>query len=220
MQYCEHCKLNIRDNKKNCPLCQNELPKPTGTEKEVFPKVPIRYNRHMAIRILIFISISIIVFSYGIYLLFPVNINWPMYVISVIACIWIILIIAIRKRHNISKSIMWQVAVISLLAVLWDWRMGFLGWSINYVIPLTCLSAMVVFIIIAKIMHVSPREYLVYLLIDVLYGLIPIIFILFKWVDVLYPSIISITVSIISLAALILFQGDNILDELKKRMHV
>src|SRR5699024_4531653 len=97
---------------------------------------------------------------YGIYLLFPVSINWPMYVISVIACMWVILVIAIRKRHNISKSIMWQVAVISLLAVLWDWRMGFLGWSINYVIPLTCLSAMVVFIIIAKIMHVSPREYL------------------------------------------------------------
>lgn len=220
MQYCEHCKVSIRDNKKTCPLCQNKLPEQTRKEEDIFPEIPMRYHSNFAIRIMIFLSVSIIVCSYAIHLLFPVSINWPMYVISVIACMWVILIVAIRKRHSIPKSIVWQVGIISILAIIWDWRTGFHGWSLDYIIPLLCVAAMIVLYIIAKIMHVSPREYLVYLLLDILYGFIPILFILLKWIKVQFPSIISIAVSIISLSALLLFEGESIKDELKKRMHL
>lgn len=219
MQYCGNCKLNIRDNKKNCPLCQNPLPKAEDSQK-IFPNIAIRYNSHLALKILIFISITIIVASFTVHMLYPVSVNWPRYVLSIIASMWIILAVAIRKRHNIPKNVMWQVAIISLISVFWDWSNGFSGWSIDYVIPLVCVAAMVVLIITANIMHISSSAYLFYLLLDVIYGFLPVAFILFDWVDVLYPSIICIAVSLISLSALLLFEGQNIIDELKKRMHL
>ncbi len=220
MQYCEHCNVNIRDRKKRCPLCQNPLASPKEDSRPIFPKIPIKYDSHMALRILIFLSITIIVSSFAIYMLFPVSVNWPKYVILTTVCIWLILIVAINKRNNITKSMLWQVGVISLLAVFWDWITGWKGWSIDYVIPLICVAAMAVLFITAKVMNLQARDYLFYLLLVGLYGLVPILFIVFGWVNVLYPSIICITLSIISLAALLLFQGENIKDELDKRMHV
>ena len=43
--------------------------------------------------------------------------------------------------------------------------------------------------------------------IDAIFGIIPILFIMFDWVNVIYPSIISISLSIISLAGIFIFQG-------------
>ena len=82
------------------------------------------------------------------------------------------------------------------------------------------VAAMLVFYITAKIMNLGPRDYLFYIMLDVFYGFVPIIFILLGWTTVLYPSITCIAVSIISLVAILLFQGDNIKNELDKRMHL
>ncbi len=220
MQYCEHCRVNIRDKKQKCPLCQNPLPSPSEDIRPIFPDVPIKYDSHMAFKILIFLSITIMVSSFAIYMLFPVSVNWPKYVILTVMCIWLILYVAIKKRKNIAKSMIWLVGVISLIAVFWDWLTGWRAWSINYGIPLICVAAMAVLFITAKVMNLKAKDYLFYLLLDILYGFVPIIFILFGWVNVLYPSIICIAFSIISFAALLLFQGDNIKYELDKRMHV
>lgn len=220
MQYCEHCKVDIRDKRQRCPLCQNPLPRPSDDSESIFPHIPIKYDSHMALKILIFLSITIIVSSFSIYILFPVSVNWPKYVILTILCIWIILYVVIKKRKNITKTMVWQVGVISLIAVFWDWITGWNGWSINYGIPIICLAAMAVLFITAKIMNQKPKDYLFYLLLDILYGFVPIIFVLFGWVTVLYPSMICITFSIISFCALLLFQGGNIKDELIKRMHI
>ncbi len=220
MQYCEHCKVNIRDNNKKCPLCQNPLPETDEEIENIFPYIPIKYDRHMAQKIIIFLSVAIIVISYAIYIIFPVSINWPKYVFSTVICIWIILAVAIRKRNNIPKNMVIQVGVISAIIVFWDLITGFKGWSINYGIPLICVAAMVVLFITAKIMNLKARDYLFYLFIVILYGFVPIIFIVTDFVQVLYPSIICIATSIVSFVALLLFQGDDIKNELDKRMHV
>lgn len=219
MQYCEHCKVNIRDNKQRCPLCQNSLPEASEDTPRIFPYIPMRYNSYMALKILIFLSITIIVSSYAIYILFPVNVNWPKYVILTIISIWIILAVAMHKRNNIPKSMIWQVGVLSLILVFWDLITGFNGWSLNYGIPLISVAAMVVLFITAKIMHLKAKNYLFYLLLDILYGFVPLLFILFGMVTVVFPSVICIAVSVISFAALLLFQGDDIKDELNKRLH-
>jgi len=220
MQYCEHCKVNIRDKRQRCPLCKNPLISPSKDSKLIFPHIPIKYDSHMAMRILIFLSVTIIASSFAIYMIFPVNVNWPKYVILTIICIWLILIVTIKKRKNVTKTMLLQVGVISLLAVFWDWITGWKAWSINYIIPLICVAAMAVLFITAKIMNLQAKDFLFYLLLVVLYGFVPIIFILLGWVYILYPSIICITVSVISLTALLVFQGENIKDELDKRMHV
>ena len=220
MQYCEHCKVHIRGNRKYCPLCQNTLSGLGSEEEEVFPDIPVTYQYNLMIRVMMFISISIVVVSLAVNAMFPVNVNWPMFIIFGILCIWISLAMVIRKRHNIPKSIIWQVGVISVLAVLWDWKTGWRGWSLDYVIPIVCVVAMIVMYITAKIMRLGVRDFIIYIVLDSIFGIIPIIFLLLNFLHVKYPSVISISISVLSLAAVILFEGDNIREELNKRMHL
>ena len=72
----------------------------------------------------------------------------------------------------------------------------------------------------AKIMHLSMKDYITYILLDGIFGIIPVIFLLFDLVNVVYPSIISIGFSIISLSAIFIFQGKEIKAEVTKRMHI
>jgi hypothetical protein len=115
---------------------------------------------------------------------------------------------------------MWQVLIVSALAILWDWRIGWRGWSLDYAIPVLCVAAMLVMYVTAKVMKLSARNYIAYFLLGGLFGVIPVLFILFNLVKVIYPSIISVAVSIIFLSAILIFQGDNIKAELQKRMHI
>lgn len=220
MQYCEHCKVYLRGNRKKCPLCQNTLMKSGDDSEEVFPEIPVTYQNNVIIRLLIFLSISIIAISFAVNAMFPTMVNWSMLVISGILCMWISLGVVIKKRNNIPKSILWQVAIISILAVIWDWRTGWKGWSIDFVIPIVYVVAMIVMYVTAKIMHLSVRSYIIYLLMDGIFGIIPVAFFLLDILKYRYPSIICATLSIISVSAIIIFEGENIKEELNKRMHL
>jgi hypothetical protein len=143
-----------------------------------------------------------------------------MLVVFGLLSMWLSLTTALRKRYNITKSIMWQVLIVSALAILWDWRIGWRGWSLDYAIPVLCVAAMLVMYVTAKVMKLSARNYIAYFLLGGLFGVIPVLFILFNLVNVIYPSIISVAVSIIFLSAILIFQGDNIKAELQKRMHI
>ena len=220
MNCCSHCNVHLRGNKHTCPLCGNVLPVNNNNEIEVYPIIPPSYERHLAIRILLFISIVSIVISFVIYTIFPSELNWPTLVVFGVLSMWLSLILVIKKRHNITKNIMWQVTVVAALSVFWDWRLGWIRWSLDYVIPAACITAIVVMYITAKIMKLSVRDYISYFFLAGLFGLIPILFLIFKWVNVVYPSILSVAVSIIFTAAILIFQGENIISELNKKMHI
>jgi hypothetical protein len=220
MQYCDHCKVHIRGDRKYCPLCQNALSGSGSEEEEVFPVVPVTYQYNLMIRVMLYLSICIVVISLAVNAMFPVKVNWPMFIIAGILCVWISLGVVVRKRHNIPKSIIWQVAVISILAVIWDWRTGWRGWSLDFVIPIVCVVAMIIMYVTAKIMRLGARDFVIYIVLDSIFGIIPLLFILLDLLHTKFPSIISISVSVLSLAAVILFEGDNIREELNKRMHI
>lgn len=220
MQYCEHCNVQIKGTHKNCPLCQNALSDTYKNEENLFPVIPEMYKKNLILRMMIFISISIITISIAVDAMFPVKFNWLMFVIAGIGCIWASLAVVIWKRHNIPKSIVLQVAVITILAVLWDWRTGWHGWSIDYMLPLICVLAMIVMYITAKVLHLGVHDFLIYLVLDGIFGFLPLIFIIFGGLHVLYPSIICVSISVLSLSAILLFEGENIKEELDKRMHI
>jgi hypothetical protein len=134
--------------------------------------------------------------------------------------IWIGLIIIIQKRYHIPKKIVWQVFIVSVLAVFWDYKIGWRGWSLDYIIPIASVSAMIIMYVTAKIMNLSVSDYVTYILLDGVFGIIPIVFIVLDLVKVIYPSIISIGFSIISLSAIFIFRGEEIKAEITKRMHI
>lgn len=222
MQYCSQCHLKVRGNRERCVLCGNTLSAPNTDEKDVdvFPDIPPAYESHLALRILVFISFVVVIASFAVRIIFPTDTNWPVLVIFGLVSMWLGLIIVLKKRHHIPKTIIWQVAVISLLSVFWDWQTGWRGWSLDFVVPIVYVTAMLVMYITAKIMKLNTRDYLIYALMDGLFGFLPVLFILFRWVKTLYPSILCVALSIIFLAAIFIFHGDQIKKELNKKMHI
>lgn len=222
MRYCSHCRVLIRGKNQRCALCGNTLPVPELVDEQegIFPEIPPTYERHLAIRIMVFISFATVVASFAIRMIFPTGINWPIFVVFGLISMWLSLIIVLRKRHDIPKTIMWQVAIVSLLSVFWDWQTGWRGWSLDYIIPIVSVAAVLVMYITARIMKLGFRDYITYALLDGLLGILPVLFILFDWVNTPYPSIICVAISVIFLSAVFIFQGEKIREELNKKMHI
>lgn len=221
MQYCEHCKVSTKGDHHICPLCGGILNGQGNKEDELFPQIPTIYQEfNLFIRVILLISIVAIAVSFAINVILTRDSRWSLLVAAGILCMWISLFVLIRKKNNIPKTIVWQVGVISILSFLWDRSIGWIGWSIDYVIPTVCVVAMIVMAIGAKLLKIGARDLIVYLFVDAIFGFVPAIFILFGWLNVLFPSVICVAASAISLSALILFEGDNMKAELNKRMHI
>lgn len=222
MRYCENCRVYIRGNRGRCVLCGNALSSAgdEAADESVFPDFPPEYERHLAIRIMLLVSISVIVVSFAVRMIFPTSVNWPAFVFFGLLSVWLSLIIIIRKRHNIPKTIVWQVSVVSLLSLVWDRQTGWLGWSVDYVIPTVFAAAILVMYITGRITRLSLNDYAFYALLSGLFGVVPTLFIVFRLADVLYPSIICVAASIVFLSALFIFHGGSLKRELNKRLHI
>lgn len=220
MLKCDYCKVGIEGEQSRCPLCGGLL-QGEADGKNAFPSIPTIYEEfNIMIRIIMFVSIVIIVLSIALTLILDIEKKWYLLVIAGILCLWLSFIFIIKKKDNIAKTIVWQVVIITILAILWDYSIGWRGWSISYVLPSVCTAAIILMVLAVRILKIYVGDYIVYLLIDALFGLIPIVFLFIGGLNVSFPSIICVATSVISISALILFKGQDIKEELNKRMHV
>ncbi len=220
MKYCNNCNVNVVGKRKICPLCQDRLTGDKSSE-EVFPKVSFVYREYsMFFKVILLISIITATVSVGINILLPDTGAWSVFILGGLGSVWASLITLLNQRKNIPKNIVYQVMTISVMALIWDFLIGWRGWSINYVIPLACVFAMISMAIISKIRRFPIEDYILYIIIDGLFGVIPILFILFGFLDVLYPTVICIATSIISLSTIMIFEDKKLMAEIKRRLHV
>lgn len=220
MKYCNSCKVDVVGNRKNCPLCQ-EILKGDKYEDEVFPRISFVYKEHgLFFKIMLLVSIIIAAISVSLNILLPHSGAWSLFVLGGLGSVWVSLISAINKRNNIPKNIVYQVMIISVIAVIWDFLTKWKGWSITYVIPFVCFFAMISMAIISKVRKLHIEDYILYIIIDGLFGLIQIIFIFTGGLTVLYPSLICIVTSITSLSTILIFEDRKLLAEIKRRLHL
>lgn len=220
MKYCNNCKVNVAGNRKNCPLCQ-EMLKGDKSEDEVFPRISFVYKEHgLFFKIMLLISIIIASVSVAVNILLPQGGAWSLFILGGLGSVWASMVSAINKRNNIPKNIVYQVMIISVIVILWDLLTGWKGWSITYVIPFVCFFAMISMAIISKVRKLYVEDYILYIIIDGLFGLIQIIFIFTGGLTVLYPSLICIVTSVISLSSILIFEEKKLSSEIKRRLHI
>ena len=133
---------------------------------------------------------------------------------------WIAIAISINKRRNIPKNILYQVVFIALVAVVWDFVTDWHGWSLDYVIPIACIAAMIAMWVIAVVLNLKFEDYVIYLLVDAVFGIVPTIFLIIGNLQVLLPSLLCVSLSIISFAGMFLFEGKRMMTELRRRLHM
>lgn len=222
MKACPKCKVQVAGSHIQCPLCQGPLQAVDGLREEaVFPYLPTIYHQFsLFFRILILSSVAAVVVSLVVNFLLPQSGWWSLFVGAGVGCMWLSLAIAIRKRNNVLKNMLYQVVVLSILAVLWDAWTQWHGWSLDYVVPILCFSTIVAMGILAMVKHWHAADYLIYLAIIGIFGVVPALFFALGWVHVTYPTLICVGGSILSLAAALVFEGGNMLQELKRRLHL
>lgn len=220
MLYCRKCKVHISGNKKCCPLCQSNLQNTENPTESPFPTVKAtKYSRLYLLRLISFVAISAIVICFAINMM-TTELLWALPAGAGIACLWINATLGIVWRKNIFKNITIQLFFISVFCVLWDLFTGWHGWSIDYVLPCGCIISIISMPLITKIMSVHINEYIIYLILNAFYGIVPILSITLGWLNVVYPSVICSACGIISIAALMLFKGKEVIFEIKKSFHI
>lgn len=221
MKYCEKCKVNIIGKRKTCPLCQDYLSGHDYDQEEEFPQITYIYKEYnMFFKMMMLISIIIASVSVAINVAFFKGMYWSLFIIGGLVSVWLSLITAINKRNNIPKNIIYQVVIASVAVVVWDYLTTWKGWSIDYVIPLIYVFAMISMYVISRIMKLKLNDYILYIIIDGIFGIVPIIFILTGVLKVLIPSLICVVTSIISLSTILIFEGESMREEMKRRLHL
>lgn len=217
MKKCPKCSVSVVGERELCPLCQGGL-KGEKTE-EVFPLIQTVYRDfHFLFRLVIFISISLVVAALAVNFIWKESGWWSVFWIAGTACLWIILWLAVRKRKNIPRWILYQVVVVSLICSVWDFAMGWRGWSVDYAIPILCLVGLISLGILSIVLKWKVEYFMVSFGITALFGIVPVIFYATGLLSVLYPTVVCVAGSVISLAALCVFKGESMLEELKRRL--
>lgn len=221
---CPNCGCAIRGYKAACPLDNEPLTVTVDARaaeaRDLFPATEQKTNRLLLIRLFAFISLAAFVTSVILDFTLDLPLNLPLMTLLGIVSSWSSIGAVVIRRRQVSKIVSWQVTILSLLLVAWDWILGWQGFSLNFAIPIILLAAQASLYILARALHLESGDYLVYLLLCALLGLVPLLFLIFGWVTVSLPSVICVGVSLLMIAGALIFQGRTIKHELSKRLHI
>lgn len=222
MKYCNKCHLEVMGPITYCPLCQNELT-PLNTKNQVssFPDVYETYtSHHTFLKILGFICIALITLTFCAWFLSTINIWWALIIIATIGCVFLSVVTAVIKHRNILKYLLYQSLIICLFALCLDFLTQSAGWSITFVLPIVFTLNMVVMYLLSKILHLHTGDYVIYLLLDALFGMLTLLLLPLSKLKTPIPSLICLLVSVLSVASLLIFEGKVIYGELYRRLHL
>lgn len=221
MRSCDKCHVTLEGNWDYCPLCQGEVRGEPDEGRELFPDIPTVSKRYsMLFKWLLFGSAAAGILSVTIDVLVPTPVWWSLFVLLGIGSMWLTLAIVVHKRANILKTVLYQVVAVSLLAVCWDAVTHWHGWSLEYVLPIVCAAAMIAMAVVARVQNLRLEDYVIYIVIDAIFGIVPAVCLFAHAVTVRIPSVVCVAVSVLSLAALFIFAGGRIRSELTRRLHM
>lgn len=221
MLYCKNCGIRLPGNYRRCPLCKGALEGKAGKDGAVFPVSRPREETERSLLLwLAFGSVAAAAVSTAVNLVLPSEGWWFLFVLGGIGSVWISLALVLKKRRNIPKTILWQTGLLSILSFVWDLLTGFGGWSVNYVFPILCTGSMIAMSVIARVRKLNIQNYILYLIIDCVFGLLSFILLIMGKVRTLIPSAVCFASTVIFLAALLFFEGKALWAEIQRRFHL
>lgn len=219
MKTCYKCNVKINTNVEECPLCHNILEEKNKGEN-IFPTIESKYQlREILEKIFKLLAISSVFISIFLNYVISKEISWSLFVVAGITSFFITLNITLKTRKNFMKLLFAEFNIILFSSILWDIFTGFYKWSLNYVLPLTCISYIVAIFIMRIFFKYYIKDYVFYIVTSCLIGLSPIILLIFNVVTVRWISYISVCISIFVIALMYVFNKKSLQKELERRLH-
>lgn len=220
MRRCAACSVDVEGDWTRCPLCAASLS--GSASSNPLPTVPLEFSRRRVLKILFAVSLAVILCSFAAQLFFSreIEIGALRLVWLGVISMWLVVLMAVRKRRNVAKGTVYLVVVAGLGCVYWDYLTGWHAWSLTYAVPIICGAAIVALLITVRVMRLEVGEHILYSVLAVLLGLAPIVFLVFDWVTNPWAAEICAVLSILALAFMQRARGPEILHELKKRFNL
>jgi hypothetical protein len=221
MLNCPVCKVNVAGNKARCPLCGGALSGTADPETEVFPvlsgpRLSVRFYLNALGLFLIAANIICLLINIATFQ----TAWWSLLVMAGSGCAWVTAAVAVAHRRDLTQSVAWQLTLLSGLSLIWDWRYGFHGWSIDFVLPCAAAAAVITIVLLILLLRLPLRACSSPLIYCALVGLVPGLLVILGKVKTPLPSLICAGLSIVVLCALILFFWNTVKSELHRRFHL
>jgi hypothetical protein len=221
MKTCKRCKVDIRESNNICPLCRTVL---TGTDdsrsETAYPRIEVNPHKYDIIkRLFVFISIVSAAASVITNYLTYDGVIWSAITIAVIIYFWVIMTYSIKRNINPAAHILLHLLCVSAITVIMDNSIGYIGWSVNYVIPEIFVIANVAVLILAFVNRMYWHTYVLNQIVIAICGLIPGVLYICGVISVPLPTIIATATSFIVLIVMAIFGDKTIKSELKRRFH-
>ncbi len=222
MLYCPLCQVKVAGNKRCCPLCKGQLTGTPEPESEIFPQlVPPHKLARIARRMITLCLLVVVLGCIQVESVWHPASNWPLIVIAAVGCLWLSVMLGISRRRVLMQNLTAQAILFSMLAILWDHGTGWRGWSIEWVNPILCLSALGALLLLKIILRVPMVEAVAWLgTLSVLGWLIPLFLLLFGEMRVVWPNVLCCGLSFVVAVVLIIFFHRYMREEAERRFHL
>lgn len=215
---CRGCGVEIVGEWSACPLCQGTLD--GAPVASPHPDVPLRYDVRRLLMWLAGVSLLLVVGSLVAVQFFRGPISGFRLVWFALVSVWLVVLTVVRKRRNVAKMIVYTVTVGSLLTLYADHLRGWEGWSVDWVIPILCSSAIVAVFVAVRIARMEPADFIIYLWSTVVMGMLPAIPLALGWTGYDLPSWISIILAGVALLFVCTLHSGATGAELRKRLSI
>lgn len=220
MWQCHYCQVEVKGNWSQCPLCQNKLDSNQPVIPSSHPDIPLRFNRRSLTTWLINFSLIVVIVILALGLFFQGRFLLLQAALFGIITMWLSVLIIIRKRRNMAKSLLYLWTVLSLMSLYLDYLIGWTNWSITFAIPIISSSVLLSMLITSRLTRMKDVDYVLYWTAAELLSLMPLIFLFFGWVNYRLPSLISVGLGLFMLIFMLIKKGPVIWQELKKRTFI
>jgi hypothetical protein len=226
MKHCDKCNVEVRSNRKYCPLCHQSLQGDNVESfQEVFPEF-IQLRREVlpfTKKILTTLSIVAIVVLLSVDFLEADGRFFSFIPIGAILYFWLVVRYGVLTRQNVAFRIAFLTTILILVLNLFDQNYTVIehrGWALNYFTPLALLACNVAILVIIWIKRINFRDYLFYLMTILIFSIIPLILAFFRVITIAWPALSAFSAAILILLVIIFFFPKHIKDEIKKRFHL
>ncbi len=227
MKKCPKCLVNVNTNRVTCPLCRTTL----NDTSEVFPTIYQPYpkfkqrvkRRHIALKILLFLSISAVIISGVInYLTLEEEnpIYWSLIVLIGTIVIWCFGRGIIVSKGNFGRRLsLLNISIILLLMAI-EFDLSSKSWTLNYLVPFLLIAEDLTLAIMSMISVRKYREVMPYLFGTIIISIVPVLLCHWQIIEVSWPSISCLLCAISVVLGIIIFGFKTTINQIKKYFHI
>ena len=219
MQYCPKCRISIRGDKTECPLCGGRV---TGeSEPGGFPVLERNRFSHMSlVKVGTFCLLTFFIIMMSLEILYDFKLAWVPFAVMGALIAWGDLMVGIYYRNNLIKTLFIETYLAMAVCILIDSLTGWHGWSLAYVLPIGFVLLVFVTIGVGRAASLRLEEYIIYIFVTILLSMLQIFPVLAHVNPVAFPAVACMALLLIEACAAVIFRFRDLRSAVEKMFNL